>query len=60
MRLDGRTVNARASCVGDSGVQILHSVANGSPPLQHLCQVAVLPWALWREDGHRNSLHASA
>jgi len=46
-RLDGRTVNVRASCAGGLGFnwtgQILHSVANGSPPLQHLRQVAVLP-----------------
>jgi len=36
-------VNARASFAGGLGFkfragQILHSVANGSPPLQHLCK----------------------
>jgi len=32
--------------------QILHSIANGSPPLQHFTQLAVA-LALWRGDGHR-------
>jgi len=39
--LDGRTFNAYASCAGGLELksqtgQILHSVVNGSPPLQHL------------------------
>jgi len=40
--------------------QVLHSVANGSSPLQHLRQVAVLPWRYDTEMGTANSLHASA
>jgi len=32
--------------------QILHSVANCSSPLQHLCKCCVA-LALWRGDGHR-------
>jgi len=62
-RLVARTVNARASCaeglelksrIGQTSRtgQILHSVANGSPPLQHLRKSCVA-LVLWRGDGHR-------
>jgi len=42
-RFDDQTVNAHALCVGSLKFksrtgQILHSIANGSPPLQYLCK----------------------
>jgi len=46
-------LNKRASCAGgrEKAGQILHSVANGSPPLQHLPSSCVA-LALRRGDGH--------
>ena len=40
--------------------QIRHSVANGSPPLQHFFEIAVLSGRNDAKMGPANSLHASA
>jgi len=57
----GQTDKRTASCAGDrefesQAGQISYSVANGSPPLQHLRK---LSWRYDAEMGIANSLHAS-
>jgi len=63
IRLDGQTVNAREcrrSRVQIPAGQILHSMANGTPPLHFKPVAVVLPWCYVAEMCTANSLYASA